>query len=74
MADVAKHANATSCWTAIRGSVYNLTTWIGSHPGGKEAILSICGKDGTAAFVDQHGGSGQQESILATFKIGTLAQ
>ncbi len=74
MAQVAAHASSASCYTAIRGSVYNLTNWIGQHPGGEEAILSICGRDGTDAFVNQHGGMQQQESILATFKIGTLAQ
>lgn len=74
MAVVAQHNTTASCYTAIRGSVYDLTSWIAKHPGGKNAILSICGKDGTAVFVDQHGGSTPQESQLATFKIGVLAQ
>jgi cytochrome b involved in lipid metabolism len=74
MAVVAQHSTATSCYTVIRGSVYDLTSWIAKHPGGRDAILSICGKDGSALFVDQHGGSTRQESQLATFKIGVLAQ
>lgn len=72
--DVAAHKDATSCYTSISGSVYNLTTWISRHPGGEKAILSLCGKDGTQAFMDQHGGQGRPEKELATFKIGTLAQ
>jgi cytochrome b involved in lipid metabolism len=74
MAQVALHASASSCWTVIRGSVYDLTTWISQHPGGEQAILQLCGTDGTDEFVGQHGGSPQQENKLATFKIGVLAQ
>ena len=74
MAQVAAHASISSCWTVIRGNVYDLTTWISKHPGGKSAISKLCGRDGTNEFVDQHGGSAQQENTLATFKIGVLAQ
>src|SRR4051812_31804730 len=70
--EVSKHPNATSCWSAINGGVYDLTDWIAKHPGGSEAILSICGKDGSEAFNAQHGGQQKQADILATFKIGEL--
>lgn len=72
MAEVAIHKDASSCWTVINGSVYDLTTWVAQHPGGTSGILSICGKDGTAAFNGQHGGAAAQEKKLATFKIGVL--
>ena len=74
MAEVAKHNSAASCYTAISGSVYDLTAWVNQHPGGKEAILSLCGTDGTAAFKNQHGGQKKQEDTLATYKIGLLSQ
>jgi cytochrome b involved in lipid metabolism len=70
LTDIEKHANQTDCWSAVNGKVYNLTTWIEKHPGGKEAVLSICGKDGSASFNDQHGGERKPESILASFLIG----
>ncbi len=73
MAQVAAHAGASSCWTAIGGKVYDLTSWISKHPGGKSAILRLCGVDGTAAFDDQHGGQARPERELASFLIGTLA-
>ncbi len=72
-AQVAAHASAQSCWTSINGNVYDLTSWINQHPGGSEAILSLCGTDGTKAFMQQHGGQGRPEQELATFKIGALA-
>lgn len=72
MAQVATHNSADSCWTVIRGGVFDLTTWINQHPGGPDAILSICGIDGTAAFDNQHEGQGRPEQLLAQFRIGTL--
>ena len=74
IADVSSHASQSSCWTTISGKVYDLTNWIGQHPGGEGAILSICGKDGTSAFENQHSGSGRANSALATFFIGNLSQ
>jgi cytochrome b involved in lipid metabolism len=74
MADVAMHAGAESCWSAIDGNVYDLTGWVAEHPGGERAILSLCGKDGTAAFHGQHRDNKVQADVLAEFKIGTVAQ
>ncbi len=73
-AQVTMHNNESSCYTIIEGKVYDLTSWISQHPGGERAILSICGKDGTAAYEGQHGGESRPEKILATFYIGELAQ
>lgn len=72
LADVARHATATDCWAAVNGGVYDLTAWIAEHPGGREAIIGLCGKDGSAAFNRQHGGKQGPANELATFKIGTL--
>ncbi|MDD5050702.1 MAG: cytochrome b5-like heme/steroid binding domain-containing protein [Candidatus Pacebacteria bacterium] len=72
LADVSAHSDATSCYTTINGNVYDLTMWIDQHPGGRDAILSICGKDGTSAFMAMHGGQGRPERELATFLIGVL--
>lgn len=73
MADIAQHNGASSCWAAINGKVYDLTSWINQHPGGPEHILAICGTDGSAAFNAQHGGQSQPAAMLATFYIGALA-
>lgn len=72
LAQVATHATASDCWTAVNGSVYDVTSWISRHPGGQRAILSMCGKDGSASFDDQHGGERRPANELASFKIGTL--
>lgn len=72
-AQVATHNVSKDCWAIIQGNVYDLTSWIAQHPGGKAAILTICGKDGTSAFEGQHAGNGQVQNLLATFKVGTIA-
>jgi cytochrome b involved in lipid metabolism len=72
IAQVATHATASDCYTTINGSVYNVTPWIDQHPGGRMAIIGLCGKDGSEAFNGQHGGQRRPESELASFKIGTL--
>ena len=72
LSDVSSHNSASSCWTAISGKVYDLTAWINQHPGGQRAILSICGVDGTQAFLGQHAGQRRPEQELAQFSIGDL--
>jgi cytochrome b involved in lipid metabolism len=58
----------------INTSVYNVTSFIPSHPG-RSAIVRGCGMDATAMFqsVGAHEGS-QALNALASLKIGTLAQ
>jgi len=70
--EVETHNSKESCWSIIRKSVYDLTSWINRHPGGEKAILSICGKDGTQFFENQHGGAEKPEKILSQFEIGKI--
>lgn len=72
LASIASHNNSASCYSAISGNVYDLTAFIGSHPGGQSTILGLCGKDGTAGFMAQHGGASKPQSVLAGFRLGTL--
>ena len=74
MSDVASHKDATSCYSIISGSVYNLTMWVNLHLGGRGAILGLCGIDGTTAFMNKHHGALKQMNILARYKIGVLTQ
>jgi cytochrome b involved in lipid metabolism len=70
--DVQAHNTKADCWTAINGSVYNVTSWMSRHPGGEEAIISLCGIDGSSAFNEQHGSARRPNNELAGFKIGAL--
>lgn len=73
-AEVASNNSAASCWSIINGSVYDLTSWIGKHPGGDDAILRICGKDGSAAFDGKHGADPRANAALPNYRIGALQQ
>ena len=64
--------SATSCWSVIDGYVYDLTNWISSHPGGPAAIRSLCGIDGTSAFLAQHEGQKNPINRLAMYRLGPL--
>lgn len=72
LAEVQAANNTEKCWAIVNGNVYDLTTWMGQHPGGKQAIKQICGKDGSTVFNRQHGGQAQAEKALASFQIGIL--
>jgi cytochrome b involved in lipid metabolism len=72
MAEVQKANNGNNCWSVVSGKVYNLTPFTPGHPGGEPAILSMCGKDGTAGFKAQHGGEAKPETVLAKYYLGVL--
>ena len=70
--EVKKHNSAGDCWSIIDGNVYDLTNWVDSHPGGKERITAICGKDGTSSFLGKHSNSNSAKSQLNRFELGKL--
>jgi cytochrome b involved in lipid metabolism len=74
LSELSIHKDAVSCYSAISGSVYDLTMWVNMHPGGKGPILSLCGVDGTEKFMNKHQGKPKFMTILARFKIGTFTQ
>lgn len=72
MSDVVNHNSTNSCWTVVRGYVYDITKFIPNHPGGKE-IVKACGKDGTALFMGEREHAEQNaQSTLDSYFIGTL--
>jgi len=70
--EIKQHNNQNDCWSTINGVVYDFTPWVSKHPGGSRAIISICGRDGSEDFNDQHSGDGRVAKVMATFKIGNL--
>lgn len=74
LADVAAHDNKGDCWLVIDGSVYDVTAFIPTHPGG-EAILKGCGKDATEMFQTP---SAHEEknaaALLPTYYKGEISQ
>jgi len=50
IAEVSTHNNETSCWTIINGKIYDITSYIYSHPAGVNKILQGCGVDATKMY------------------------
>lgn len=73
LAQVANHASASDCWVVVSGKVYDVTSYAAIHPGGAQAITSLCGTDATAVFsqVPAHQGAG---AALSKYYVGALAQ
>ena len=74
MDKVKANNSATSCWSVIKGNVYDLTNWINQHPGGSGAIRGLCGTDGSAEFSAKHKGQSNPESRLNSYLLGPLAK
>ncbi|VVB77837.1 Cytochrome b5-like Heme/Steroid binding domain protein [uncultured archaeon] len=74
--EIEKHNKATDCWMIINNKVYDITSYIGSHPGGYSTIVSGCGKDATELY-DTKGNRGSPHSanansLLDAYFIGDL--
>jgi hypothetical protein len=74
MAQVRANNTAANCWAVINDSVYDLTNWIKSHPGGSGAIVGLCGTDGSAAFSVKHGNQSRPAAQLNSYRLGPLAK
>ena len=69
--EISKHNNEQDCWVIVNGTVYNLTKFINKHPGGKQTILNVAGKDGSELFNSVHQ-NGPQTFMMKIFKVGLL--
>ena len=48
--EVAKHNKDNDCWVILNGKVYDVTSFLPDHPGGKRAITLYAGKDASEEF------------------------
>ena len=70
--DVAAHSRPSDCWIIVRGVVYDVTSFLESHPGGPLLILSVAGGDATQAFAAP-GHSTRAVEQLLSMRVGVLA-
>ena len=69
--EISKHNSPEDCWVVIDGSVYDVTGWVGSHPGG-DILTSLSGEDISALFHSYH--VKDITSRLEACKIGRVAK
>ena len=48
--EVAKHNKLNDCWLIVNNKLYDVTLFINSHPGGRNAILKNAGTDQTHSY------------------------
>lgn len=70
--ELAKHNTKTSCWVAIRGTVWDVTDFVPQHPGGANLILKAAGQDATESYEDFHSPELVGETLGPDAKKGTI--
>ncbi|URD83949.1 Cytochrome b5-like Heme/Steroid binding domain [Musa troglodytarum] len=69
--EVAKHNDAEDCWLIVSGKVYDVSSYMAEHPGGRDVLLSATGKDATVDFENVgHSSSGRE--LMDNYCIGTI--
>lgn len=69
LSEVAKHSTPSDCYLAINNKVYDVSNFIGSHPGGANKIISNCGKEVTGIFAQIH--SNRAWDLLIKYYVGS---
>lgn len=74
-ADVAAHNTEKSCYVTVGTKVYDITSFLDSHPGGPELILEYAGGDAKEAMEDEisHAHSEAAWEMLDEHLIGFVA-
>jgi cytochrome b involved in lipid metabolism len=74
-AELAGHARPEACWMAIRGSVYDLTSYLPDHPSRPQVVEPWCGKEATEAYNTKMKGrphSKEADELMAKYRIGSF--
>ncbi|XP_063709922.1 cytochrome b5-like [Culicoides brevitarsis] len=76
-AEVKEHNKKDDIWIILRDKttkvdkVYDVTKFLEEHPGGREVLLEVAGKDATQDFEDV-GHSSAADELMKKFYIGDL--
>lgn len=70
--ELAKHNTKDSCWIAINGQVYDVTSFIDHHPGGASLILKLGGQDATEQYSTFHDAALVAKTLDPSTRKGTI--
>mmetsp|Transcript_3945 Transcript_3945/g.11427 ORF Transcript_3945/g.11427 Transcript_3945/m.11427 type:complete len:533 (-) Transcript_3945:176-1774(-) len=68
---LAQHNQPDDMWIAVGGVVYDVTKYAARHPGGRQVLADVAGRDATQDF-DDVGHTAKARMILKSLKVGTL--
>ncbi|EGX95952.1 Cytochrome b5 [Cordyceps militaris CM01] len=69
---VAEANSPENAWIVIHGKVYNVSSYLDDHPGGRDVLLELAGGDATNDF-DFVGHSKSASKAIAEFEVGDVA-
>ncbi len=72
VAEVATHNRFHDLWAIFGDGVYDLTSYVGLHPGGAKTLMESAGTRGDRRFAQIHDGSLEVAALLQHFKIGEV--
>ncbi|RAH58938.1 oxidoreductase [Aspergillus piperis CBS 112811] len=72
-AEVSQHRSKDRCLVIIKGNVYDLSSYLDSHPGGSSIILKYGGRDATEAFEPIHPNNVIEKHLSREAHLGPVA-
>lgn len=69
MSQLALHNTATDCWMSYQGHVYDFTSYLAAHPGGRAAMSPYCGQNMDQAYATKGTPSGSSHSAFAQSQL-----
>jgi len=68
--NIAQHSSPNDCYLIIKQNVYDVSSYISLHPGGRGTITSRCGREVTSIFASIH--SNFAWDLLGKYMIGSV--
>lgn len=73
MLEVERHREREDAWVVVGNTIYDVTDWLASHPGGSDILLSCAGTNATQEFEDV-GHSADAREHLASMAVASVRE
>jgi L-lactate dehydrogenase (cytochrome) len=70
--EVQKHKTKESCWVILYGNVWDVTSFLPSHPGGANIILKLAGQDATSEYDPIHPPGTLEDNLSPSCNLGPI--